>query len=144
MISKGTEYAIRAMVYIEIKNRESVRPGYREIAREIEAPEQYTAKVLQNLGRNRILGSVRGRGGGFFLEKDPGQITLLDIIKVMEGDSFFTSCGFGLRQCSNANPCPMHDRYARIRDGYFDLVSAETVKSLADRISSGEAVLNHL
>ncbi len=144
MISKGTEYAIRALVYIEMINRDGLRPGYREIAREIEAPEQYLAKVLQNLGRFRILGSVRGRGGGFFLEKEAGQISVFDIIKIMEGELFFTKCGFGLGKCSDLSPCPMHDRYARIRGAYLRLVSSETVKSLAERVNSGEAVLNHM
>ncbi len=144
MISKGTEYAIRSLVFVEMQNRENIRPGYRTIAREIEAPEQYTAKVLQGLGRNRILGSVRGRGGGFFLKKDAGEISVLDVIKIMEGDQFFSKCGFGLKNCSDANPCPMHFKYAPIRDGYFDLVSSESIQSLADRIGRGEAVLNHL
>jgi Rrf2 family protein len=143
MISKATEYAIRALVYIDIKNREGLRPGYKEIAREIEAPEQYTAKVLQNIGRYRVLGSIRGRGGGFFLLKEASDISLLDVIRMMEGEHFFSKCGFGLKNCNNSNPCPLHEKYAPIRDGYYELVSTETIKSLADRIDKGLAVLKY-
>jgi len=144
MLSKGTEYAIRALVFIDLKGKDNLRPGYRDIAREIEAPEQYTAKVLQTLGKYRLVGAVRGRGGGFFLEKNPGEISLLDVIRIMEGDHFFSKCGFGLKNCSESNPCPMHAKYAVIREAYYNLVKSETIESLSERIGRGEAVLRHV
>ncbi len=144
MISKGTEYAFRSLVCIEIKNRDGIRPGYRHIAREIEAPEQYTAKILQNLVRFGIIDAVRGRGGGFSLGRDAEGISVYEIIKIMEGEYFFEKCGFGLKNCSATNPCPMHDRYKVIRDAYYRLVNSESVATLADRITRGEAVINHL
>jgi DNA-binding IscR family transcriptional regulator len=51
MLSKSAEYAIRALVYIQLQNWEGKRPGYREIAREIESPEHFTAKILQIMTR---------------------------------------------------------------------------------------------
>lgn len=54
MLARNTEIAIRALVNIQLKNTENKRPGASEIAREIEAPEAYLAKILQVLKRYRI------------------------------------------------------------------------------------------
>lgn len=144
MISKSTEYAIRALVFIKIKNKDKHRPGMSEIANEIEAPVAYTGKILQILTRHKLLNSMKGRGGGFFFDEDKTNITLYDVIHVMEGDSCFNKCGFGLKNCDNTNPCPLHDEYLVIRDGFYNLVKSETIDLLADKILSGDAVLNRI
>ncbi|ASB48615.1 RrF2 family transcriptional regulator [Alkalitalea saponilacus] len=144
MLSKASEYAIRALVYITIKNRDAVRPGYREISREIEAPEQFTAKILQTCVRNKLLQSVRGRGGGFFFDPESKPLTLIEIINTIEGMSLFTRCGIGLSKCSDTAPCPIHKEYAVIRDQYQQLTTNTTIDNLADKIISGEGVLNRM
>ena len=144
MLSKASEYAIRALVYIETKNRGNNRPGYREIAAAIDAPEQFTAKLLQSLVRQGLLKSVRGRGWGFFFDADADPLKLVDVITSVEGNKLFTKCGIGLSQCSSESPCPIHHEYAVIRDRYLNLVSQTTIQILAARIMEGDAVLNRL
>ena len=144
MLAKGTEYAIRALVYIQLKNWEKKRPGGGEIAKEIEAPEAYSAKILQTLTRHKLLDSMKGRGGGFFFYEFQSKHTLYDVIHVMEGDACFQKCGFGLKDCNNENPCPLHDQYTNIRDGFYDIARTETIGSLAERILQGKAFLNRM
>lgn len=142
MLAKGTEYAIRALVYVQLKNWEEKRPGVGEIAKEIEAPEAFSAKILQTLARHKLLESMKGRGGGFFFSNNQSQITLYDVIHVMEGDAFFHKCGFGLKNCSEENPCPLHYQYKEVRNRFYEIARTETIKSLAERIRNGSAVLN--
>ena len=144
MLAKGTEYAIRALVFIQLKNWENKRPGVEEIAKEIEAPIAYSAKILQMLTRHKLLGSMKGRGGGFAFEDNQSQLSIYDVIHVMEGDACFHKCGLGLKSCSDDNPCPLHDKYIFIRDGFFDLVKTETISSLTEKIKNGNAVLNRI
>lgn len=144
MLSKSTEYAIRALVFIQLKNWESKRPGVVEVAKEIDAPEAYTAKILQTLTRHRLLDSMKGRGGGFFFSNNQSNLTLYEVIHVMEGDASFNKCAFGLKSCSVDNPCPLHDKYKDVRDGFFDIAKTETVQSLSNKILDGTAVLNHV
>ena len=66
MLGRTTEYAIRAMIYIYIRNKEGGKPSFKEIAKNIDSPVQFTGKVLQNLARSNIVSSVKGKGGGFF------------------------------------------------------------------------------
>lgn len=142
ILSKATEYAIRALVYIQSKRSEYT--GYREVASEIDAPEPFTAKILQNLVRKQVLCSIKGPGGGFFLDHEQSNYSLSKVIEVMEGKEIFTKCGFGLRNCSPGNPCPMHGEYSKLRNQYKELVSSLTIASLAKRVQNGEAVINRL
>lgn len=144
MLSKSTEYAIRALVFIQLRNWEQKRPGVGEVAQEIEAPEAYTAKILQTLTKNKLLDSMKGRGGGFFFSDNQSNLTLYDVIHVVEGDACFHKCGFGLKQCNNDNPCPLHEKYKVVRDGFFEIVKTETIQSLSEKIKQGEAVLNRI
>ena len=142
MLAKTTEYAIRALVFVQLVNWKKRRPGVEEIAKEIEAPLAYTAKILQVLTKHRLLDSMKGRGGGFFFPNNQSELTLYDVIHVMEGDACFHRCGFGLKQCNNDNPCPLHEKYKIIRDGFYEIVRTETIHSLSQKILDGNAVLN--
>ncbi len=143
MISKSTEYAIRALVFIQLSNWANKRPGVIEIAREIDAPTAYSAKILQTLTKHKLIDSMKGRGGGFFFSNNSSSLTLYDIIHVMEGDNCFNKCGLGLKSCSGDNPCPLHDKYVVIRDGFYELAKTETIQSLSGKIQKGNAVLTH-
>jgi Rrf2 family protein len=142
MLTKSTEYAIRALVYVQLQNWKEMRPGVPEIALEIEAPTAFTAKILHVLTSRTILGSMKGRGGGFFFADNQSDLSLYQVIMVMEGDRLFTKCGFGLKNCSDNNPCPLHDRYVVLRADLLKMAHSETIASLAEKISSGQAVLN--
>ena len=142
MLSKTTEYAIRALVFIQLQNWKKRRPGVLEIAKEIEAPVAFTAKILHTLTRQRLLHSMKGRGGGFFFEDNVSDLTLYRIIIMMEGDGIFTKCGIGLKNCSDHNPCPLHEEFIPIRNKLLQLAQSETIHSLADKIRNGHAVLN--
>lgn len=136
VFKKETEYALRGLVYIQNQNRKGRKPGVEEIAREIAAPHHYTAKILQRMVRNGFIGSVKGKGGGFFFDGEKPQLTLKDIIIHIEGETVFTGCGFGMKNCDPEHPCPVHDRYVEIRDALNDLVERETIQSLAINYSS--------
>lgn len=145
MLSKTTEYAIRALVSVELSSRKGQRPGFKTIARDIDAPAQYVAKIMQTLTRFELLKSMRGRGGGFFFTEDNQQdIYLYDVVWIMEGKTFSTRCGFGFKHCDADNPCPLHNEYEPIREAFTQLLKKETIRSLATKIEKGEAVLSRL
>ena len=144
MLGKTTEYAIRALVYILIQNQQGKRPGFKEISKKIDSPEQFTAKVLQNLARAELISSMKGRGGGFFFDQTATPLTIYDVIRVMEGDKFFSKCGFGLKRCDGESPCPLHDDYSLVRESFFKLVKKETIQSLVKKINEQKAVLTRL
>ena len=136
MFKKETEYALRALVYIQSENKKGRLAGITEIAREIEAPQFFTAKILQRLVKHGFVMSRKGRGGGFFFDPGKPAVPIRDVIIAVEGDEIFTGCGFGLKFCDENNPCPLHNRYAPIRDRINRLTSGETIQSLARKIKN--------
>lgn len=143
MVTKSTEYAIRALVYIYLENRDHKRPGSQEIADNIEAPRAFTGKILQNLTKHNLVNSIKGRGGGFYFD-DGVDFTLYDIIHVLEGDAIFTKCGFGFDKCNAARPCPIHEKYKEVRDALLNILTSESISTLSQKIIDNKAVLNRL
>ena len=133
MFKKETEYALRALVYICKQNQHNERPGIIEIAEEISAPKAYTGKILQRLVKNGLLSSKRGKGGGFFFEELQENTLLKDVVLITEGSKVFTACGFGLGNCSDEDPCPIHDQYVRVRKELDSLFGGNTIKDLTRR-----------
>lgn len=144
MLGKTTEYALRALVYVYMQNIKGKRPGYKEISKEIDSPEPFTAKVLQNLARAELVSSVKGRGGGFFFDEPTNPITLFKVIEAVEGKEYFSKCGFGLKRCDANNPCPLHDNYAPVREAFYEMVNKMTIQSLANKINKHEATLSRI
>lgn len=137
MWSKTTEYAIRALVQVAVSNSEGRRPGFREIADSIDAPVQFTAKILQSLSRASLLKSVRGRGGGFYFDPEGEELKLAQVIRVLEGDKYFSGCVVGLPRCDVNHPCPLHNEFYRIRTQLVELSNQETIQGLARKIGDG-------
>jgi len=145
VFKKETEYALRALVYIQLQNYKKRRPGIAEIASEIETPQSFTAKILQRLVKQGFVESMKGINGGFFFDTSKEDLPLKKLIVSIEGDSLFTGCGFGLKHCDDNNPCPLHESYAPIRDAINKLVTEQTIQSLAQKYNTNEKItLNRL
>jgi len=141
MLSTSCKYALRAAVYLTANTDDLTRAGIKEIAKEIEANEHTTAKILQLLVKERIIGSVKGPNGGFYVSKHAKKVYLIDIVKVVDGVFFFFECGLGLRKCSESKPCPIHDSYKVSRQKLFKEFSSITIRELAVDVEKGEAFL---
>ena len=133
MFKKETEYALRAMVYIWQQNDIKRRPGIIETSEEIDAPTAFTGKILQRLVKGGLILSQRGKGGGFYFDPDGDDVLLKEVIALIEGQKIFTSCGFGLGQCSDEDPCPIHDQFIHVRSALDNLFSGNTIRDLATK-----------
>ncbi|PKP16710.1 MAG: transcriptional regulator, partial [Bacteroidetes bacterium HGW-Bacteroidetes-23] len=96
MLSKTCEYAVRATLIIAAATQEGNRISLREIARKIDSPESFTAKILQKLARNNIVDSLKGNGGGFYVSKEKlTKVTLGEIVLAIDGTALFKRCSLG-------------------------------------------------
>jgi len=64
------------------------------------------------------------------------------LIKLLEGESFFSRCGFGLNECSDGHPCPMHDEYHKIRQNYYEVVSRLSIYEMAVKLGQDKVYLH--
>lgn len=115
MFSRACEYAIKIMIYIASNERIGKRTGLKEVTEAIGSPEAFTAKILQQLVKAKLLESFKGPMGGFELVKDK-EIRLVDIVTIIDGNKLIEECVLGLESCSSRNPCPVHDKFSTIRN----------------------------
>lgn len=138
MFSKACEYAIRASVYIATQTLNGRRVSLVDTAREIGSPEAFTAKILQDLVRNNIVNSLKGPSGGFGMEKGRlAKIKLSQIVYAIDGDSIYSGCGLGLPECSEKEPCPVHDKFKVIRDRLRVMLETTSLFELATGLEKG-------
>lgn len=140
MISRSTEYAIRALTLLARENR----PGptlSREIARELGLPTSYLSKLLGELTAVGVLQSQRGRSGGFQLALPPAEITLFQIAAPFDRFGETATCILGQDTCSDANGCPLHTDWSRIKGEFLDLLHATTLADVAQ--FSGNSIFPH-
>lgn len=142
MFSKACEYAIKATIYIAQQSHQQKRANVKEVARSVNAPEAFTAKILQQLCREHVLESIRGKQGGFIfdLEKQK-QTKIYDLVRIMDGDNIFTDCGLGLHKCSEVNPCPVHEDFKKVRENLIYMTQKYSFYDLALKTENGLAWL---
>lgn len=126
------------------KANDGVKMGVKEIAREIEAPEAFTAKILQILNKHRIITSLKGPYGGFYIEQYQLEQPVINVVKAIDGMSVFKECGFGLKNCSEKHPCPMHFKYKAVRETLLQVFQKTTIGSLATDLNAGGSFLSSL
>lgn len=144
MFSKTCEYGIRATIFIASQSYQDQRVGLKDIAKKIDSPEAFTAKILQILSKNNIIHSIKGVGGGFDIPKETmNQITLAQVVTALEGDRVFTGCGLGLNHCSEEHPCPVHDKFKAIRNELANMLETTNLEELALGIKSGDTFLRY-
>jgi Rrf2 family protein len=144
MFSKACQYGIKSVIYIWKQSQIGQKVGTKEIAAFVDAPEPFTAKVLQELVRKKIIGSQKGPSGGFYVGKEHEQFTLKDLVVVIDGDELFSGCALGLKKCSEDNPCPLHNEIKKIRVDLVHMLTEKSLKQLAEEVESGETVLARL
>ncbi|UCS92484.1 Rrf2 family transcriptional regulator [Echinicola marina] len=138
MFSKACEYAIRAVLYIATQSEQGKRTSLKAISKEIDSPEAFTAKILQQLSKNNVLQSIKGPNGGFEIDEASMQrIKLIEIVRIMDGEQLFTGCALGLKACNMDKPCPLHHEFLGIRTNIHQLLDNTTIKKLVNDLELG-------
>lgn len=111
--SRSVGYALQALGCLESG---SCRTRYvRNIAACSKVPPAYLAKLFRKLVEAGILNAARGPGGGTTLAREASQITLLEIIEVIDGPADKWACLLGLSDCCEGDLCPTYEFWTRTR-----------------------------
>jgi len=144
MLSNSCRYAVRAVIYLARQPREDGKIGIKKISGDLGLPTPFLAKILQQLTKQRILSSSKGPHGGFSLLKDPKVITILDIVKSIDGDEIFTYCVMHNGTCTSVDhakiPCPLHADYGKVRKDLIEVFSGKTIYDLVERANDKENI----
>ncbi|MBD3616232.1 MAG: Rrf2 family transcriptional regulator [Gracilimonas sp.] len=140
MFSASCHYGLQAMFYIASHSTEEKNISLNEIANDKNIPQHFLSKILQLLVKHKLLISMKGPHGGFRLNRAPEEITLIEIVKAIDGLDIFNQCGIGFRECNEEDPCPIHTDYKRIRDHVRDLFETKTLEALTEDILNGDSL----
>ncbi len=138
MFSKACVYGIRASIYIAAQSLKNNRVGLISIAENIETPVAFTAKILQQLVKAGIVDSIKGPTGGFLIDKSRiDDIRLSEIVDSLDGNDIYKGCGLGLTECNSLKPCPVHDKFAAIRNDLKNMLQDTSLYELATGVDVG-------
>ncbi len=119
MLSNTCKYAVRALIYLGKYSSDGKKIGIKKISSDLLIPTPFLGKILQNLVKQKVLVSTKGPNGGFGIGKKTDEISLYDIVRIVDGEDFFNNCLIGLQPCAthenNQKPCPVHARFGPIR-----------------------------
>ena len=106
--TKQVQYALQMLMHLENSNETLLT--VKEIAEERELPHNFLQKIAQDLAKWNIIESRRGRNGGVKLKKPSNEITVKDIIGVVDGQSTH-ECIIGEKSCTPENMCHVCNHY---------------------------------
>lgn len=134
MLSKKTKYGLKALIYIAKKS------GYvpvliSEISENEKIPKKFLEAILLDLKKFGILGSKMGKGGGYYLMKDPKTITVATLIRVLDGPiamlpcvslNFYERCD----DCPDEQICSLNKFMVEVRDNTLNLLQHKSLHDL--------------
>lgn len=134
MLSKKTKYGLKAMVYLA--NHQIEKPiQIAEIAREEGISLKFLESILLTLRKNGVLGSRKGKGGGYYLIEEPGKIPMTTLIRILEGPiamipcvslNFYEPC----EDCPDESSCSVHKLMLKVRDSALDVYRNTTLEDI--------------
>lgn len=131
-LGRRADYAIRAAVDLASHHGDGERRKARAISYEMSIPASYVPQILAELVRSGLAVSTAGRNGGYALAREPGRITLLEVVRSVEGDVVSTPCVLRGGPCRWDDMCAVHVPWAQAR---YALWASLEGTSLADLVA---------
>lgn len=142
MLSNACKYAIRSILYLGIFSEENKKIGVKKIAEELETPQPFLAKLLQQMTKSKLVSSTKGPNGGFYLSASDRENSVWDIVQNVDGTEKFEQCFLGLSKCGDENPCPVHYIAAPFRSKILADFRDKTINQFTEEIKSTGKVLS--
>lgn len=142
MLSNTSKYAIRAVIYLALYSTKEKKVGIKKIAEDLDIPTPFLGKILQLLAKEEILYSIKGPHGGFTLQRPAIDISLMEIVQIIDGNNSFDQCVIRTETCRSDAPCSLHHKIAPFRNGIRSLMLTESIADLASEFRSGKESIN--
>ncbi len=137
MLSKKSQYAIKALSYLSEKYKEGP-VLISEIAEKNKIPLKFLENILLELKNAGFLDSKKGKGGGYFLKLQPDEINLAKVIRLVNGPIAMLPCVslYFYERCNNCNEnyCSLHDLMIQVRDATLQILENSSLKDLEKKL----------
>ncbi len=135
MLSKKTKYGIKALTYIA-RSEGDMPVQVAVIAKSEQIPQKFLESILLTLRKSGILGSKKGKHGGYYLRNEPSEIKMTDVMRVLEGPiamvpcvslNYYEKCD----DCPDENLCSVHRLMIQVRDNTLQVLRNTTLADLS-------------
>jgi Rrf2 family protein len=109
----------------------------KDMSKPINVRQAYIAKLLQKLVKNNLISSSRGPKGGFYLNEENRNESIMSIIEVIDGEHKMTNCLLGVNECNEAKPCPLHNIASSAKSELINSFRNNSIGDLAKEIKHG-------
>lgn len=139
MLSKKTKYGLKALAYLA-RREENTPIQIAEISKSENISQKFLESILLSLRKRGILGSKKGKGGGYYLIKEPSEVLMTDVIRVLEGPiamlpcvslNFYEKCD----DCLDEKLCSVHKLMIKVRDSTLHIFRNTTLENLVNPTS---------
>jgi len=137
MLSKKTKYGIKALTYLA--KQECKTPiAIATISNSENISLKFLESILLTLRKNGLLGSKKGKGGGYYLLVEPKEILMTTIMRILEGPismvpcvslNFYEKCD----DCPDENACAVHKLMIQVRDNTLQIFRNTTLADLTNK-----------
>ncbi len=134
MLSKKTKYGLKALTYLA-SQKDKAPVQISEIAKCENISQKFLESILLSLRKSGFLGSKKGKGGGYYLIKDPNEVLMTDVMRVLEGPismvpcvslNFYEKCA----DCRDEATCSVNKLMLKVRDANLEVYRNNTLADL--------------
>ncbi|MHB0756744.1 RrF2 family transcriptional regulator [Polaribacter sp. M15] len=138
MLSKKTKYGIKALTYLA-KQECKAPVQIATISKSENISLKFLESILLTLRKNGLLGSKKGKGGGYYLLKEPNEILMTTIYRILEGPismvpcvslNFYEKCA----DCPDENTCAVHKLMIQVRDNTLKIFKNTTLADISSAV----------
>jgi Rrf2 family protein len=136
MLSKKTKYGIKALVHLA-RQEERTPVQISTISKAENISQKFLESILLTLKKNGVLGSKKGKGGGYYLLKDPKDIPMTTVMRLLEGPiamvpcvslNFYEKC----EDCPDEKVCAVNKLMLEVRDNTLKIFRNTTLADLSN------------
>ena len=131
-ITRQADYAVRAVLHVA-RLSNGARAPTSAIAQEQGIPLPFLAKIISQLAVAGIVDAMRGASGGVRLARSPEDVTMLEVIQVIDGPVALNRCVAGTDGCNRVSTCPVHEVWCEAQNELVARLAATTFAELAER-----------
>lgn len=130
-LTNYTDYSLRVLIYLAAKETDE-KSTITEITNAYQISRNHLTKVIHQLGQIGVIKTIRGRGGGILLAKDPHEITVGAIVRETEEDFNMVECFQKGNNCVLTPVCSLRSILGEALTAYLDVLDKYTIADIVD------------
>ncbi len=134
-LTRRGDYAVRAMIALAASDGPGLRSVPR-IAERMAIPPRFLPQVMRDLVVAGLVESGTGRAGGYRLARPASEISLLEVVEAIEGDTRRLTCVLRGGPCGRDGYCAVHSTFAGVQDAVREQLSQVSLASVAEVFAS--------